>query len=208
MLAGANGRGADPVSPTPLDDSPFAASHEPQASLADEEHGALAPSAQPSPIAAPPSAAGAPSPPQSAAVALATPPVQSRERSPRADPLDPTTRHAAQLAPVDLTPAQPSPTSPPPPDGAADVQAHASLESLLPELVRRVAWSGDGRRGSMRLELGAGTLAGGILVVHADDGRVRVELDAPSGTDGRAWEDRLRERLARRGVEVDDVTVR
>jgi hypothetical protein len=82
-----------------------------------------------------------------------------------------------------------------------------SLETILPELVRKVAWSGDGRRGTMRLELGAGSLAGGTLVVHADDGRVRVELDAPSGTDVGAWKARLEERLAQRGVDVDEVDV-
>jgi hypothetical protein len=81
------------------------------------------------------------------------------------------------------------------------------MEALLPELVRKVAWTGDGKRGSMRLELGAGSLAGGTLTVHADAGRVRVELDAPTGTDVAAWKAKLEERLERRGVAVEEVTV-
>ena len=58
------------------------------------------------------------------------------------------------------------------------------------------------------MELGAGSLAGGTLVVHAEDGRVRVELDVPAGTDARAWEARLHERLTGRGVTVDELVVR
>jgi hypothetical protein len=81
------------------------------------------------------------------------------------------------------------------------------MESMLPELVRKIAWAGDGKKGSMRLELGAGPLAGGTLVVHADGGRVRVELNAPAGTDVAAWRTRLHERLEQRGVTVDEVTV-
>jgi hypothetical protein len=128
----------------------------------------------------------------------------------RADPLDPATRHAAQLGPLDLPPpvqnAAPAAMHAAPP--ATDAPARASLEMLLPDLVRKIAWSGDGRRGSMRLELGAGSLAGGTLVVHADGGRVRVELDAPAGTDVDAWAASLNERLARRGVVVDELVVR
>ena len=129
-------------------------------------------------------------------------------RTLRQDPLDPSERHAAQIGPFGASPADASPPAgAPAPATAADAQVRTSLETILPELVRKVAWSGDGRRGTMRLELGAGSLAGGTLVVHADDGRVRVELDAPSGTDVGAWKARLEERLAQRGVDVDEVDV-
>ncbi len=77
-------------------------------------------------------------------------------RHERADPLDPETRHAAQWAPC-FEPPPAEARSTPPAEGAA---ARASLESLLPELVDKVAWSCDRRRGSMRLELRAGALAG------------------------------------------------
>ena len=94
------------------------------------------------------------------------------------------------------------------PSTPVDTQARASLESVLPELVRKIAWSGDGNRGSMRLEFGAGTLEGGSLVVHAEGGRVRVALDAPAGTDLEAWRVRREQRLAARGVTVDELLVR
>lgn len=58
------------------------------------------------------------------------------------------------------------------------------------------------------MELGAGALAGATLVVHADDGRVRVELDAPSNVDAAAWRARIHERLTRRGLLVDSIDVR
>jgi hypothetical protein len=59
----------------------------------------------------------------------------------------------------------------------------------------------------MRLELGAGALAGSTVVVHADAGRVRVQLDTPAGTDIEAWKARLDERLTLRGVEVEEIVV-
>jgi len=127
----------------------------------------------------------------------------------RPDALDPATRHAAQMAPMFAPPeAFTSTTASSPAAAPAETQAHASMESMLPDMVRKIAWSGDGKRGSMRLELGAGALAGGTLLVHADEGRVSVELNAPSGTDVNAWKERLEERLERRGVAVDEVVVK
>ena len=117
--------------------------------------------------------------------------------------LDPSSRHVAQLAPLFQSPEAPAAA----PVASVETATRPSLESMLPELVRKIAWSGDGRRGSMRLELGAGSLSGGTLTVHADAGRVRVELDAPAGTDVAAWKARLSERLAQRGVEVDEIVV-
>lgn len=127
-----------------------------------------------------------------------------RDREHREDPTDPRLRHTAQLGPppglaqgeiVSLA-TIPSPAASP---------ARASLEDLLPALVRRVAWSGDGRRGTVRLELGSGALAGAELVVHADEGRVRVQLRAPAGVDLRPLRERIAIRLAARGVALDEV---
>jgi hypothetical protein len=82
-----------------------------------------------------------------------------------------------------------------------------SLEHLLPAMVRRVAWSGDGRRGAARLEIGSGDLAGATLIVLADEGRVRVELDTPPGADVLSWQARIAGRLRARGLPVDHVEV-
>jgi len=129
---------------------------------------------------------------------------RERDHGGRDDPTDPHVRHAAQLGPppalaqgeiVSLA------TIPPPAGGPA----RASLEDLLPALVRRVAWSGDGRRGTVRLELGSGALAGAELVVHADEGHVRVQLRAPAGVDLGPLRERIAVRLAARGVTLDEV---
>lgn len=115
------------------------------------------------------------------------------------DPLDPVARQAAQMAP---------PLGPTTEAATADVpaaRARTSLEELLPALVRRVAWSGDGRKGTVRLELGAGGMAGAEVVVESDEGRVRVQLKAPAGVDGEAWRRRVEGRLTARGLQVEGV---
>ena len=101
----------------------------------------------------------------------------------------------APLAPLELGPA------------AATARAGPSLEHLMTALVRRVAWSGDGRRGSARLEIGAGALAGATLIVHSDEGRVRVHLDVPPGVDVSAWRERIARGLAARRIATDEVDV-
>lgn len=132
------------------------------------------------------------------------------------DALDPFARHHASLASPDTlfspqsagvapVPAVTAASTPP-----ADVPAArgaVSLEDLLPALVRRAAYSGDGRRGTVRLELGAGRLAGSTLLVHADGGRVRVQLDVPPGLDASGWQQRIEERLGARGIPTDSVEV-
>jgi hypothetical protein len=127
------------------------------------------------------------------------------KRGLRGDPLDPATRQSAQLAPPFSESAgvqAPAAAAPP-----VEVRARASLEEVLPAVVRRIAWSGDGRKGSLRLEFGAGALAGGTLVVHADDGRIRVQLSAPPGADASAWKERIVSRLEERKLHVDEVVV-
>jgi hypothetical protein len=130
--------------------------------------------------------------------------------------LDPFSRHHASLASPDSAFApqgQPLAVAPggapslSPPADAPVTRGAASLEDLLPALVRRVAFSGDGRRGTVRLELGAGHLAGATLLVHADGGRVRVQLDVPPGTDASGWQERIERRLHARGIVTDGVEV-
>ncbi|MBX3230235.1 MAG: hypothetical protein KIT84_24615 [Labilithrix sp.] len=116
-----------------------------------------------------------------------------KRRPPEADPLDPDTRRFAQLAPPAFTPVAAAPVA------AADEiapRARVSMEELLPQLVKRIAWAGDRRRGSVQMELGAGPHAGTVVTVHADDGHVRIELHGDdAGT--------LQRRLEARGFHVE-----
>ncbi len=75
----------------------------------------------------------------------------------------------------------------------------ADLQNLLTGLARRVAWGGDRRKGSARIELSEGALAGATLVVHTEQRSVTVELELPAGAGARGWEARLTERLEARG---------
>lgn len=77
------------------------------------------------------------------------------------------------------------------------VARHASVEELAPVLLRKMAWSGDGRRGAARLELGSGSLAGAIVSLEAEHGVVALSVE---GLDARE-ESSLRARLAR-GLEA------
>ncbi len=91
-------------------------------------------------------------------------------------------------------------------DAAPATAARVSMEDLLPQLVRRIAWAGDRKRGTMQLELGAGRHEGTTVTVHADDGRVRIELggkDAAAVADLRS---RIDARLRRQGIDVESVT--
>jgi len=113
-------------------------------------------------------------------------------------------------APTDLAPwlsSAPSQVTTSARSPEAVARSAVSLEDLLPALVRRVAWSGDGKRGTVRLEIGSGELAGATLLVHADAGRVRVQLEVPAGADARSWQERIVKRLVSRDVYVDEVEV-
>ena len=126
----------------------------------------------------------------------------AREGSERFDPLDPATRQAAQLAPPSGVAAAPL-DAVRPADAEIAPRARVSMEELLPQLVKRIAWAGDRRRGSVQLELGAGRHAGTVVTVHAEDGRVRVELDGGSADELRS---KIRARLERQGLAVESVT--
>lgn len=116
--------------------------------------------------------------------------------------LDPSARQLAQLAPPG--------TLGHPTDVAAThanepVRAR-SLEELLPALVRKIAWAGDRHKGTVRLELGAGAYAGTTVTVHADGGRVRVEIGGHDGPDLDRLRMRLDARLRGHGLDVESVT--
>jgi hypothetical protein len=91
--------------------------------------------------------------------------------------------------------------------------AAAPVRNLEPELtlaaerwLRRLSWAGDGRRGTARLELGAGALAGAELIVTAEGAHISLDLRLPLDVDG-GLADRIRGRLEARGYSAD-VTVR
>ncbi len=117
-------------------------------------------------------------------------------------------RQAARLAPPVAVsagaPVAAAPLAAPVIDGAV----RALLPELMTSLVRRIAWGGDARRGSVRIELSGGALAGATLVVHAEGGRVQVELDTPPGADVSRWTERLALCLDARGVDVASLDVR
>ena len=115
------------------------------------------------------------------------------------DRLDPGLRHAASLAPPIVPLAATNAT-------AAEAPLRArSLEELLPALVRRIAWAGDRHCGSVRLELGAGAYAGTTVVVHADGGRVRVEISGSEGPELDRLRTRLDTRLRGHGLDVESI---
>jgi hypothetical protein len=128
------------------------------------------------------------------------------------DMLDAAFRQTVHLAPppaVTIGPAQffqqglPSTGS----ASSSDERAFASLEDLLPALVRKIAWSGDGRRGSVRLELDAGALSGATLLVRADGGQLHVALRTPPGTQVEDWRRRIAARLEAKGLDVTAIDV-
>lgn len=138
------------------------------------------------------------------AVAPVRPDQEKRHRAGPGDELDPSMRQSAQLAPPMTTAVA---TEAEKEQVAAQTNARVSLEDLVPELVKKIAWSGDSRRGTVRMELGAGDLAGSTLTVSASDGRVSVDVVAPPGTDVGAWREKIASRLAARGLSLESVEV-
>jgi hypothetical protein len=82
---------------------------------------------------------------------------------------------------------------------AGALPAPGDLQHLLNGLARRVAWGGDRRRGSARIEVSQGALAGATLIVHAEERTVSVELQLPPGVGAQGVQERILERLEARG---------
>jgi hypothetical protein len=76
------------------------------------------------------------------------------------------------------------------------------------EMVRAIAWGGDRRRGTARIELGAGRYAGATLLVKADGDQLSVELEVPSGVDAEELSGRLTERFAEKGLVLREIDIR
>lgn len=93
-----------------------------------------------------------------------------------------------------------------PPEGAGGPRGVLSLDPLVTELVRAVAWGGDRRRGAARLELGGSRFGGTSVVVHAEGRELTLELDAPAHVDTEELAARLTQRLESRGLVVRSLT--
>jgi hypothetical protein len=89
----------------------------------------------------------------------------------------------------------------------APVAVPLELDQLLRDLVRRAAWGGDRRRGTARIEVGAGELAGATLLVEADANDLRIDLELPAGVLAEPWRERLAARLSERGFAVRELHV-
>jgi len=128
-------------------------------------------------------------------------------RGPALDPTDPMVRSLHGAAwPFEA--AAPAATIVPGAEVTVSAASRVSLEHLLPKLVRRIAWSGDARAGTARLEFGEGALEGATLTIHSDRGAVRVSLEVPPGVDAQAWKERIGQRLDARGLYVTELEVR
>lgn len=127
---------------------------------------------------------------------------EEERRTAAVDPTDPMLRTLA--TPLDRVAT--AATSAPAADPFA-ATARVSLEQVMQRLVRKIAWSGDARAGTARIELGAGALDGATLLLQADGGEVRVSLEVPAGVDAGAWRERLGKRLAARGLRVASLDV-
>lgn len=118
---------------------------------------------------------------------------------PDRDPLEPLER---TLWPLRPPVAPPPPASPPPPAAALP-----PVDQLVDRLLRRLALGGSRHRGTAFLEIGAGELQGASVTIHAEGGRLCIDVEAPEGEASRRWRSQLQERLRARGLEAE-VTLR
>jgi len=169
-------------------------------------HGSLPAAAPPLPATTPPTAPRTTSAPRPGGMEI---PGDRRPRDrdptpeavppPDRDPLEPLERTLWHLRPLA---APPPPASPPPP--AATLPP---VEQLVDRLLRRIALGGSRHRGTAFLEIGAGELQGASVTIHAEGGRLCIEVEAPQGEASRRWRHQLQERLRARGLEAE-VTLR
>jgi hypothetical protein len=93
-------------------------------------------------------------------------------------------------------------------NGLAVPSVEPAWESaLVAEVVQRVAWGGDRRRGVAHLELG-GELAGTRITVEGEGREVRVDIALGAGRALADLPERLAARFARRGIALRSLDVR
>lgn len=105
------------------------------------------------------------------------------------DLLDPTARITAHLAPPVVSPSST-------PAAETVTRSRVSLEELIPQVLKRIAWGGDRTKGSVHLELTSGEK----VTVHAEGRRVRLEVEGNADL-----ERRIGSRLRAAGIEVESV---
>jgi len=94
-------------------------------------------------------------------------------------------------------------------ESAAQPPSHPTLAmDEIERAVRRIAWGGDRQRSIAYIELAAGELSGATLTLEARGRAVSIVVDVAPGTSTAGWAERLAERLAGRGLEVESVLVR
>lgn len=128
-------------------------------------------------------------------------PQESRDAAPELDPL------AMSLASPGGGMVLSGPDPAPPTSGANPAGGATFDAALAAEVLQRVAWGGDRRRGVARLELG-GELAGTVVVVSGEGREVTLELSVPAGVHAETLPERLSARLAARGLVVRELVVR
>ena len=148
--------------------------------------------------------AASPVPEQTAGPTEEERPRRSRDAWAISDPTDPLLRSLHAGLPFEPSAAPRTSAL----ESAVSTTSRVSLEGLLPQLVRRIAWSGDAHKGTARLELGQGELEGATLIVHSDRGAVSVQLEVPPGVDGAEWKARIGRRLEARGLQIAELEVR
>jgi len=99
-------------------------------------------------------------------------------------------------------------TATPEPQTPASALAHLPPEELVPMLVRSAAVGGDRDNAAMHMVLGGTELSGGTLSVRAHRGRVAVSLRVPASSSAAHWEEKIRDRLADKGLTIADLDVR
>lgn len=129
------------------------------------------------------------------------------ERAPR--PAPPSADELARLDPLErsLWHARPLEFAAPPPSSSPPPLATPPLDQLVERLLRRVAIGNGRHRGVAHLEVGAGSLQGASITIHADQGTVRIEIDAPASPATDTWRRELERRLHERGLDAQ-VTLR
>lgn len=80
--------------------------------------------------------------------------------------------------------------------GVAPVAAAWSAEHVVATLLERVAWGVQGRRGTVRLEVGRGRFAGAVITLTVEEGVVGLQVE---GDDGDLLLEQLSARLRAQG---------